>query len=63
MLKLSRDKTKLKRRVPFKPDALNQSEVDKNMVYCENFPEELSHEQLAQIFRRAGHIKHVSIPK
>ena len=44
MLKLSRDKTKLKRRVPYKVESLNQNEIDKNMVYCENFPESISHE-------------------
>lgn len=33
------------------------------MIYVENFPAGLSHDQLAQIFRRAGQIKHVSIPK
>lgn len=33
------------------------------MVYVENFPEYINHEQLALIFRRAGNIKHVSIPK
>jgi len=63
MLKLSKDKMKLKRRVPFTLEAVDQKEVDKCMTYCENFPEELNHDKLAQIFRRAGHIKHVSIPK
>ena len=63
MLKLSNDKTKLKRRIPFRRDALNQKECDKAMIYVEKFPEELNHEQLASIFKRAGHIKHVSIPK
>ena len=33
------------------------------MIYVENFPEYINHEQLASIFKRAGHIKHVSIPK
>jgi len=33
------------------------------MIYIENFPEYINHEQLASIFKKAGHIKHVSIPK
>lgn len=33
------------------------------MIYVERFPEEITHEELALIFRRVGHIKHVSMPK
>ena len=33
------------------------------MVYVENFPDYINHDQLASIFRKAGNIKHVSIPK
>ena len=63
MLKLSKDKTKLKRRVPFKLEIVDRKEVDKRMIYVENFPEYINHEQLAIIFKRVGHIKNVSIPK
>ena len=47
MLKLSKDKTKLKRRLPFILDLVDQKEVDKSMIYTENFPEELNHDKLA----------------
>jgi RNA recognition motif-containing protein len=63
MLKLSKDKTKLKRRIPFHIEAVDKNEMDKSMIYCERFPEEMTHDHLAQIFRKAGLIKHVSIPK
>ena len=38
MLKLSKDKTKVKRRIPFKPESIDQKELDKCMVYVEKFP-------------------------
>jgi RNA recognition motif-containing protein len=63
MLKLSKDNTKLKRRIPYKKDTARQREEDKAIVYLESFPEELSHEELASVFKRAGRIKHVSMPK
>ena len=64
MLKISKDKLKVKRRVPFRKETVqNPEEVDQSMVYVERYPEELSHEQLASIFQRAGKIKHVSMPK
>lgn len=64
MLKLSHDKAKLKRRIPFKKRDMNTGLMDQCMVYVERFPEECTHEHLAAIFRRAGHhIKHVSIPR
>lgn len=33
------------------------------MIYVERYPEELNHDQLASIFKRAGSIKHVSMPR
>ena len=33
------------------------------MIYVEGYPEECTHEHLATILRRAGRIKHVSLPK
>lgn len=44
MLKLSRDNNQVKRRVPFKADKIDQVEVDKSMIYVENFPSDLSHD-------------------
>ncbi len=44
MLKISKDKTKLKRRVPFRLDALDQKEVDQKMIYVENFPDYINHD-------------------
>lgn len=44
MLKISRDNTYVKRRVPFKVDKIDQAEVDKSMIYVENFPSHLSHD-------------------
>lgn len=54
MLKLSKDKTKLKRRIPFKIENINIEEFDNNLIYVENFPIELRHEDLAIIFIRSG---------
>ncbi len=44
MLKLSKDNTKLKRRVPFKLDSVDQKDLDLRMIYVENFPEYINHE-------------------
>jgi RNA recognition motif-containing protein len=65
MLKISKDKLKVKRRIPFRQEyrVENPEETDGAMVYVERYPEELSHEQLATIFKRAGRIKHISMPK
>jgi len=63
MLKLSKDKTKFKRRIPFKLEGLDRKQQDQCMIYVENFPDYITHEQLASVFKKGGHIKHVSIPK
>ena len=63
MLKLSKDKTKVKRRIPFKVDNINKELMDDSMVYLEKFPIEVGHQQLAEIFSRAGKVRHVSLPK
>jgi RNA recognition motif-containing protein len=33
------------------------------MIYVENFPDTIDHEQLARIFKRAGKVRHISVPK
>ena len=63
MLKLSKDKGKFKRRIPFNLNKLDLSHMTKCMIYVENFPGDLQHQQLATIFSRAGKIRHISIPK
>ncbi len=47
MLKLSKCKTKLKRRIPFKIQNVNKANMDECTVYVENFPLHLNHEQLS----------------
>lgn len=37
--------------------------MDDCMIYVEKFPDQINHEQLTSIFRRAGKIRHVSLPK
>ena len=65
LLKLNKEKTKVKRRLPFKFDINEefQKSVDKRTVYVENFPEETTHEKLAKIFSQVGNVLHVSLPK
>lgn len=63
MLKLSKCKLRLKRRIPFKKANVNQQKIDACTVYVENFPHHLTLDELSQIFKRAGNIQHVSIPK
>lgn len=43
MLKLSKDKTKVKRRIPFKIENVSQKEIDERMIYVEKYPISLSH--------------------
>lgn len=43
MLKLSKDKTKIKRRIPFNKDQIDIENMNKCMIYAENFPEHLTH--------------------
>jgi RNA recognition motif-containing protein len=63
MLKLSKDGIKVKRRIPFRKAEIDQKAIDKCMVYVENFPDTIDHEQLARIFKRAGKVRHISVPK
>ena len=67
ILKLCKQKLRAKRRIPFdaqthfKPE--NISEVDSRTIYVENIPETATHEVIAQVFRKYGHILLVSLPK
>ena len=63
MLKLSKDETRVKRRIPFSAKDVNTIEIDEASIYVENFPEHLTHRELAKIFVRAGPIRNVSMPK
>lgn len=63
MVKISKDGMKVKRRIPFRINQVNTKEMDNCMIYVENFPENLDHEDLTKIFKRAGKIRHVSLPR
>ena len=63
MLKLSKCKTKLKRRIPFSKSSVPIDEMDKCTIYVENFPNQLIHAELAKIFSRAGKICGIRLPK
>jgi RNA recognition motif-containing protein len=63
MLKLSKDDLRVKRRIPFTMKDVNTVEIDRASVYVENFPEHLTHRELAKMFARAGPIRNVSVPK
>lgn len=63
MLKLSKDGIKVKRRIPFDPKSVDRSSIDSATIYVENFPEQLTHRELAKIFARAGAIRNVCMPK
>lgn len=63
MLKLSKDQTKVKRRINFCKDSINQKEIDENTIYVEDFPDDFDIEKLASIFSRVGSIMHIHLPK
>jgi hypothetical protein len=44
MLKLSKDKAKVKRRIPFKRETIDSNQVDKCTIYVEKYPESCNHE-------------------
>lgn len=62
ILKLNKDKTKVRRRVPFESKSVRDS-IAKRTVYVEDFPTSSTHETLAAIFGKVGHILHISLPK
>lgn len=59
ILKLNKDKTMVRRKVKFNEEINN----DNKIIYVENFPENTSHEILANIFSKIGPISYISIPK
>jgi RNA recognition motif-containing protein len=63
MLKLSKDGLKVKRRIPFDIKVVDKKQIDASTIYVENFPEHLTHRELAKLFARAGTIRNVTMPK
>lgn len=63
ILKLSKDGKTVKRRVQFDEKAVDRSKIDEATIYIENFPEHLTHRELARLFARAGPIRNVIMPK
>lgn len=53
----------VKRRVPFDEKAVDRKLIDQATIYVENFPEHLTHRELARLFARAGAIRNVVMPK
>lgn len=47
MLKVSKDGVKVKRRIPFRIEQIDRKQVDACMIYVENFPETMNHENIA----------------
>mmetsp|Transcript_15395 Transcript_15395/g.11200 ORF Transcript_15395/g.11200 Transcript_15395/m.11200 type:complete len:97 (+) Transcript_15395:384-674(+) len=62
MLKLSKSKLEVKRRVPFNAKRIDSEEVDAKTVYVERFPCQLTEEQIAIIFKKAGKLMNISRP-
>lgn len=63
ILKLAKDLKSVKRRVPFDEKAVDRALMDQATVYIENFPEHLTHKEMARLFARAGTIRNVIMPK
>ena len=63
MLKLSKDGLKVKRRIPFDAKSVDIQSIDAATIYIEDFPEHLTHRELAKLFARAGTIRNVTMPK
>lgn len=63
MLKLSKDGLKVRRRIPFDAKVVDRKEVDEATIYVENFPQHLTHKEMAKLFARAGTIRNVVMPK
>lgn len=43
MLKISKEKGKFKRRIPFSLEKIDTNQMNRCMIYLERFPEELDH--------------------
>jgi len=52
----------LKRRIPFDISKIDCQAMDASTVYIENFPKEMTNQDMAKVFKRAGTIRHVSMP-
>ena len=63
MLKLSKCSKLVKRRIPFDIKKVDGDKMDSCTVYVENFPEQLTHQEIAKLFSRAGEIRNVRVPK
>lgn len=67
ILKLCKQNLRVKRKIVFDPSLINKpdyiSDVDSRTIYVENIPEIATHEMVAQIFKKYGHILLVSLPK
>lgn len=37
--------------------------MDESMIYVERVPSNVNHENLCNIFKRAGKVRHISLPK
>jgi len=63
MLKLSKCRTKLKRRILFNPADVDTNAMDLATIYVESFPKEITSENLVSIFKRAGKIRFIKLPR
>jgi len=63
MLKLSKCRTKLKRRIPFNLADIDLKALDLATIYVESFPKEVTLDHMTEIFRRAGVIRYIKLPK
>jgi len=63
MLKLSKCKTKLKRRIPFVLQKIDQTQMDACTIHIEGFPKEMTPESMVKVFSRAGVVRHIKLPK
>ncbi len=63
MLKLSKCKTKLKRRIPFNPQKLDFNLMNDCTIHVESFPKEMHAENMVKVFSRAGVIRHIKLPR
>lgn len=67
VLKLNKLGDLVKRRIPFDYSILNdlvkKGEIDRRMVYVENLPSDISHDNLANIFINHPKILHISLPR
>lgn len=63
MLKLSKCKSLLKRRIPFKSKSVDKAAMEASTVYVEELPKDVSQVDLAKVFKQVGTIRHVSLPR